>query len=231
MKYLIYWVYSILTVKYGSEFHWSNELEKEFKETIKKYFDSKIKDALKSSKALKVGNQLAKLLRDSENDIVEIITPRPLAGSNFASWVKTVLNKVFQEKKLPLLAVTSGEIKQKLNRSFTKNSRGQGFKPDIDIVVVNVKTNEPLVIISAKTTLAERVMQTISWHSYLQTLPDEIRNIKLYLVTAWETFSRDSANRERVQQLDGIYVCNPKVQEWGKIKIFSKILNDLKALL
>lgn len=74
-------------------------------------------------------------------------------------------------------------------------------------------------------------MQTISWYSYLQTMPEEIRDIKLFLVTAWETFDKNSANRNRVQQLDGIYVCNPNVQEFGKIKLFSNIIEDLKALL
>lgn len=249
---------------------WDDELEKEFKGTIKKYFEAKINDALEKGNALEVGNRLGELLKSSEEDIVAIITPRavrkwaspetlplwekfiankqivlelrnigksiansmrPLAGSNFAAWVTIVLNRAFQEEGLPLLAVTSGKIKQRLNRAFDKYSKERGFKPDIDIVVVNTQTSQPLVIISAKTTLAERVMQTISWHSYLQTLPAEIRDIKLYLVTAWETFNRDSANRERVQQLDGVYACNSGVQEWGKIKVFSEILSDLKALL
>ena len=74
-------------------------------------------------------------------------------------------------------------------------------------------------------------MQTISWYNYLQTIPEEIIGIKLFLVTAWETFDKNSANRDRVQQLDGVYVCNPNVQEFGKIKLFSKIIDDLKTLL
>ena len=237
----------------------NGELEKEFRVTVKKYFDAKINDALEGGNTLEVGNNLAGLLKSSEEDMVEIVAPRavkkwasretlplwekflenkqmilelreigksiansmrPLAGGTFAVWVTKVLNRAFQEEGLPLQAVTSGRIKQRLNRAFDKYGREQGFKPDIDIVVVNTQTGKTLVIISAKTTLAERVMQTISWHSYLQTLPAEIHNIKLFLVTAWETFSHDSANRERVQQLDGVYVCNPEVHEWGKSKSF-----------
>lgn len=159
---------------------------------------------------------------------------RPLAGNNFALWVTKILNRAFQNENLPLAAVTSGSIKQNLNKIFDNHSRqkNQSFKPDIDIVVANLNINsKPLAIISAKTTLAERVMQTISWYSYLQTMPEEIRDIKLFLVTAWETFDKNSANRDRVQQLDGIYVCNPNVQEFGKIKLFSNIIEDLKALL
>jgi len=251
--------------------NWNPELEKEFKEAIRKYFDGKIDSALGKENPLEVGNRLAELLKSSEQDIVEIVTPRavkkwaspetlllwekflenkqmvselreigksiansmrPLAGNNFAIWVTKVLNRAFQDEALPLLAATSGEIKQNLNRTFDKyGEETQGLKPDIDIVVVKTPILKPLAVISAKTTLAERVMQTISWRTYMQTLPPEICDIKLLLVTAWETFSGDSANRQRVQQLDGVYVCNSEVLEWGKIKIFSKILNDLKAML
>jgi len=254
--------------------NWDNALEKEFKETIRNYFDNKINEYLENSENyIEVGNNLAYILKSSEEDIVKIIAPRavkkwasvetlplweeflkneqmiselreigksiansmrPLAGNNFALWVTKILNKTFQNKKLPLSAVTSGKIKQNLNKSFDSynKQKNQSFKPDIDIVVANLsKNSKPVVIISAKTTLAERVMQTISWHNYLKTMPEEIRNIRLFLVTAWETFDKESANRDRVQQLDGVYVCNPNVQEFGNIKLFSKIIEDLKALL
>ncbi len=254
--------------------NWDNSLEKEFKETIRNYFENKINQYLKQSENyIEVGNNLAQILKSSEEDIVKIITPRaikkwasaetlplweeflkneqmilelreigksiansmrPLAGNNFALWVTKILNMTFQNEELPFTAITSGSIKQNLNKIFDNYSRqkNQSFKPDIDIVVANLNINsKPVVIISAKTTLAERVMQTISWYSYLQTMPQEIKDIKLFLVTAWETFDKNSANRDRVQQLDGVYVCNPNVQEFGKIKLFSKIIEDLKALL
>ncbi len=94
------------------------------------------------------------------------------------------------------------------------------YRPDIDIILVRTdKGNKPMAIISAKTTLAERIMQTITWSRYLK--------IKVLLVTAWETFE-SGANRERVQELEGVYVCNKDVKEYGKIKIFSKITKDLE---
>ena len=250
--------------------NWNNALEKEFKETIRNYFNNKINEYIETSdNYIEVGNNLAQILKSSEENIVKIITPRavkkwasaetlplweeflknermilelrgigksiansmrPLAGNNFAMWVTKILNKTFQNEKLPLLAVTSGEVKQKLNKTFNKYNTN--FKPDIDIIVANLTDNlKPIVIISAKTTLAERVMQTISWHNYFKTIHQEIQDIRLFLVTAWETFDKDSTNRDRVQQLDGVYVCNPNVQEFGNIKLFSKIINDLKALL
>jgi hypothetical protein len=246
------------------------QLEKEFKETIRSYFDNKIENYLERNKdSFEVGNNLGELLKQSEADIVKIVTPRavkkwasketlplweeflkneqivtelreigksianslrPLAGNNFAIWVTKVLNHRFREENLPLMAVTKGEIKQKLERVFIVE---QQFKPDIDIVVADVtKENpRPIVIISAKTTLAERVMQTISWHNHLQNAPIEVRSLKIFLVTAWETFAGDNENKYRVQQLDGVYVCNNAVHEFGKIKLFSKIIEDLKALI
>ena len=250
---------------------WSNELEKEFKETIHLYFDDKINNELNNKNALTVGDNLGQLLKSSEEDIVKIITPRavkkwaspetlplwekflkneqmvlelreigksiansmrPLAGNSFAIWVTKVLNKAFEVEKLPITASTTGEAKKALNRAiddFSKNNKS--FKPDTDIVVVKSDKIKVIAIISAKTTLAERVMQTISWSNYLQTLPKEIQKIKLFLVTAWETFDKESTNKERVQQLDGVYVCNPNVAEYGNIKKFSKIIEDLKKLL
>lgn len=245
-------------------------LEKEFKATIRHYFDSKIEEYLEEfDNPAEAGNRLGELLKNSEEDIVRIVTPRavkkwasaetlplweeflknermvselreigksianslrPLAGNNFAVWVTRVLNKAFLEENLPFIAVTSGEIKQKLEKVFKVENK---FKPDIDIIVANTTEEipRPIVIISAKTTLAERVMQTISWHNHLQNAPEEVQTLKVFLVTAWETFDKDNENKYRVQQLDGIYVCDSNVQEFGKIKLFSKIIEDIRGLL
>ena len=250
---------------------WNPDLEKEFKETIHTYFNEKINNELNSKNALKVGDNLGQLLKNSEEDIVKIITPRavkkwaspetlplweeflkneqmilelreigksiansmrPLAGNNFAIWVTKVLNKAFENEKLPISASTTGDAKKALNKAIDEFSKSnKSFKPDIDIVVVKSENIEIIAIISAKTTLAERVMQTISWNNYLQTLPKDIQKIKLFLVTAWETFDKESANKERVQQLDGVYVCDTNVVEYGNIKKFSKIIEDIKELL
>jgi len=242
---------------------WDKKQELEFKETIKRFFGDKIEQALhKTGDPLKVGDGLATLLKNSDEDVVRIITPRavrkwaskktlskwekiikdpqmvlelreigksiantmrPLAGNNFATWVARILNAHFTKKQFPLKAVTSGSIKRDLSRKLITKSGKKGvrdYKPDIDIVLVRTdKGNDPLVIISAKTTLAERIMQTISWSRYLE--------LPVYLVTAWDTFE-SGANKERVQELDGVYVCNKNVVEYGNIKLFSKIIKDLE---
>lgn len=251
--------------------NWNENLENEYKDKLKTYFEKKINTALKGKKPLAVGDRLAELLKDSEEDIVKLVTPRavkkwasketlpmwekflkndqmilelreigksiansmrPIAGNNFAIWVSKVLNKAFENEKVPLRAETTGETKKALNEAINKFSKkNKNFKPDIDLVIVKSPNSKVIAIISAKTTLAERIMQTISWNNYLDKLSPEIRGIKLFLVTAWETFDKESANKERVQQLDGVYVCNPNVKEYKNIKKFSKIVADLKALL
>lgn len=159
---------------------------------------------------------------------------RPIAGNTFTSWIAKILNHYFEKDAIPLKAVTKGVIKKQLNEKFIKKTKGkkgtQDYKPDIDIILVRTdQDNRAVAIISAKTTLAERVMQTISWSRYLKFAPNEHKEIKLFLVTAWDTFE-NSANRERVQELDGVYVCNKDVKEYGNIKVFSKITEDLKKL-
>ena len=73
-------------------------------------------------------------------------------------------------------------------------------------------------------------MQTINWRRYIRHLPKEVSRLKIYLVTAWEDF-KSGTNRERVQELDGVFVCNEDVLEYGKIKKFSKILEEFKKIL
>lgn len=162
-------------------------------------------------------------------------TMRPLAGNTFAQWVTDVLNKTFEQQGLPLRCVTKGKVKSELSKRLIVRSatggRTMDFKPDIDIVALHSETDVALAILSAKTTLAERVMQTINWKRYKDQLPRDVHNVRLYLVTAWETFPAGDINRERVQELDGVYVCNTQAQPYGNIKPFAAIVEDLKALI
>ena len=243
--------------------NWDKNQESEFKQVVKKFFDDKIDSALiKSDNPLKIGDDLATLLKNSDEDVVKIITPRavkkwaspetlpkwqeildnpkmllelrvigrsiantmrPLAGNNFALWVAKILNSYFSQKRIPLKAITSGQVKKELEQKLkTKVGKKEvrDYRPDIDIILIRTdRDNKPMAIISAKTTLAERIMQTITWSRYLK--------IKVLLVTAWETFE-SGTNRQRVQELDGVYVCNNDVKEYGKVKIFSKITKDLE---
>ncbi len=156
-------------------------------------------------------------------------TLRPLAGNTFAEWVMQVLNVSLEEREIPVRCITKGPIKHALGKRLIVQDLD--YKPDIDIVVVQVPSEQPVAIISVKTTLAERVMQTINWRRFKEQLPQDVRSIKLYLVTAWETYGAGNANRTRVQELDGVYVCNPNANLYGVIKPFSALIEDLQQLL
>jgi len=254
--------------------NWNEQQETEFKEVIKEFFNKKIIGALGAeTNPIMVGDKLSKILENSDDEVVRIITPRaikkwassetlpawekiiknkkmvselrnigksiantmrPLAGNTFTLWVSIILNEYFNKNKIPIKAVTSGPIIKEISKSFIiKEKNGEGhkdYKPDIDIVLVKIPTNKPLAIISAKTTLAERVMQTISWSRFLKEDSLKYKKLKIFLVTAWDTFE-SGTNRDRVQELDGVYVCNEKVKEYGNIKLFSKIVTDIKSLL
>ncbi len=162
-------------------------------------------------------------------------TLRPLAGNTFAEWIAVVLNECFSVRRLSLGAITKGELKKRLsNRMVVKigdQASATDLKPDIDIVVIDTVSDRPIAILSAKTTLAERIMQTINWKRYRDQLPEDVRALPIYLVTAWETFEGSSANRNRAQELDGVYVCNTEANFEGVIKPFSQLAEDLQRLL
>ena len=191
------------------------------KDTVKKW-EKVLKDKKMVVELRNIGKSIANTLR-------------PLAGNKFAQWVCSVLNESFEYYNLPLECITKGEVKQSIAAKLVIKRNGKGvqdFKPDIDIVVLKIICEKkiPIAIISAKTTLAERVMQTISWKRYIKQLPKDVRNLRIYLVTAWEAFNKGT-NRERVQELDGVFVCNENFVDYRNIKKFSKILGELKKLI
>ncbi|MCI2430658.1 BsaWI family type II restriction enzyme [Candidatus Acetothermia bacterium] len=128
-------------------------------------------------------------LRDIGTSIAN--TLRPQAGNTFTKWIASVLNLTFDQQRIPLRCVTKGKVKSDLSERLVvhgaEGRRTVDYKPDMDIVVVHLPTSMPLAILSAKTTLAERVMQTITWKRYKDQLPQNVRNVRLYLVTAWWT--------------------------------------------
>ena len=158
-------------------------------------------------------------------------TMRPRAGHTFTFWVANILNEIFQEDQMDILAITKGPIISSLKKRLVLIDNNETFdlKPDIDIVVYNKKSENILAIISCKTTLAERVIQTIRWREYVHLLPSDLRKINIFLVTAWETFSRQT-EINRVSVLDGVYCCSEDIIERGKIKKFDKLAEDLKKL-
>jgi hypothetical protein len=162
-------------------------------------------------------------------------TMKPLAGGQFAELVCSTLNDMFVEADLNLRCSTSGKYKKIITDLLNKKSESKYNKPDIDIVLYDSsKFDESAIlgIISCKTTLAERVGQTINWKDYLteslgSTLP-------VYLVTSgWgeELNNPNNINRERVQALSGVFVTSENTIEYGNIKKLSSALEEFKKLI
>ncbi len=158
-------------------------------------------------------------------------TLRPLAGGSFEKLICDSLNQVFKNEELSLCAETKGKHRQNIIKKLASAQHETiDVKPDIDVVVYDTKNNKILSIISCKTTFRERLMQTISWKNYFLSSNDkDIKNIKVFVVTAWETLE-DKTDRKRTSVLDGVYVTNKNVKVGGNVKKFDSIYNDIKNL-
>lgn len=200
-----------------------NVVEKVVPRAIEKHSSGEVKNQLlKLSKQYKDFNQQIRVIGVSIANSL-----RPIAGNRFTLMVANILKP--QLNKIGLDCVTSGIVKTKLNKMLivTTDAGDQDLKPDLDIIVFEKENTDNIVaVISCKTTLAERVLQTIRWKEAMSTLPPELKKIKIFLVTAWEKFD-NSTHRSRVHQLDGAYSCNEDVKEDTKVKKFDKLVPDL----
>lgn len=202
-------------------------IEKVVPRAINKHSDEKLKRELVelSKKHPDFNQQIRKIGVSIANSL------RPIAGNRFTFMVAKILKPQLNE--IGLDCVTSGTIKSKLNKMLivTTDSGDRDLKPDLDIIVFEKDNPDNiLAIISCKTTLAERVMQTIRWKDSMSTLQENLREIKVYLVTAWDKFTNPT-NRNRVHQLDSAYSCNEDVVEDDKVKKFDKLVDDLRRLI
>lgn len=154
---------------------------------------------------------------------------RPYAGNRFTKMVSMVLDQ--QLKPHGIQCVTHGAIKQRTSKKLiVKGAAGeQDLKPDIDIIAYDIASQKVFAIISCKTSLAERIMQTVRWKEALVNLPPAYRDVRVFLVTAWDDFE-NSTQRNRARTLDGAYACNENVREDDKIKRFDKCPADLIKL-
>ncbi len=162
-------------------------------------------------------------------------TMKPLAGQQFAELVCDILNGMFLKDNLNLRCSTSGKYKKIITKLLNKKAKSKYNKPDIDIVLYDITREDEsaiLAIISSKTTLAERVGQTINWKDYLTESLGS--SIPVYLVTTgWneELNNPNNINRERVQALSGVFVTSEKTIEYGNIKKLSSAIEEFKKLI
>jgi hypothetical protein len=143
-------------------------------------------------------------------------------GGIFADSIRAILNEGFKIMGLPLKAHTSGNVISKFKKKLS--SITDGLKPDVDMVIENTSTKGIICIISCKTSLFERITQTITWKSKL-----EIGGCFLPIVAVTQ-HKFGGINIHRVKSLDATFVCDPEMGESEKIFKFEKIFNYLSEV-
>lgn len=160
-------------------------------------------------------------------------TLRPIAGNRFTDFVKKSIEGPLGKAQIG--CTTKGKmksmLKERFNEATQKMREGQGengggeLKPDIDIVCYDIQRERPFLIISCKTTLAERLLQTVSWANLIRAARER-SDIRIFLVTAWDDF-KEPTQRARAHALDGAYAANTNVVEDDKVKRLSRIIDDI----
>lgn len=174
--------------------------------------------------------EVAEALRDVGVSIAN--TLRPIAGNRFTDLVKRNIEDPLQRHGIG--CTTKGEMKSKLKERFNEATKSMQsaeeeesseFKPDIDIACYDIERQTPFLIISCKTTLAERLLQTVSWDNLIKAARETLK-VRVFLATAWEDFE-EPTQRARAHALDGAYAANTNVREDDKVKRLSRIIDDI----
>lgn len=147
---------------------------------------------------------------------------KSFSGGIFADSVREILNEGFKVMGLPFKAHTSGGVISEFKKKLSYLT--DGLKPDVDMVIENTLTGEIICIISCKTSLFERITQTITWKTKL-----EIGGCPLPIVALTQQ-SFGGINIERVKSLDATFVCDPTMNEYEKIFKFEKIFDYLSKI-
>ncbi|MGB4654393.1 MAG: BsaWI family type II restriction enzyme [Bacteroidales bacterium] len=128
-----------------------------------------------------------------------------------------------------------GKVKRNLLIDF--GGENGCHMPDVDIVVYNPKDCEVIAVLSVKVTLRERIAQTGYWKLKLAA-DKNTKHIKVFFVTPDEdgtlTYKNPSKKGRAIveKDLDGGYVMSEaKVETSDKIKMFDKLVADLKKMI
>ncbi len=172
---------------------------------------------------------------------------RAFKGKNLEGLILHIIRDEVQSLGLKII---SGNVLERTNSSKLSKELGLvkrnllvdygefgSHLPDVDLVIYNPSTNRILAVISSKVTLRERVAQTGYWKMKLAS--DAVtEHIRVFFVTPDEdgtltTKSPAKKGRAIVEfDTDGSYVMTEaKVEESNKVKMFDKLIDDLKILL
>lgn len=169
---------------------------------------------------------------------------RSFIGKNFEKLLQHIITeaveshevKVINGSKLNRKRLTQEleSVKQNLTINYGRFGR---LLPDADIVIYKPEKTRVIAVISSKTSLRERVVQTSYWKSKFQG-GENTKHIKVYLVTPdrdKDLTKMEPAERQRIiaeTDLDGTYVLTAEaLEESDKVKLFEHFIEDFKQVI
>ncbi|MFZ0005328.1 BsaWI family type II restriction enzyme [Methanoregula sp.] len=172
-------------------------------------------------------------------------------GYAFQSHVQTLVNERLRAENQRMLVLNNTEINNDthLGRMFLLPVRGYNrVWGDVDLVVKNLENNQPIALISCKTSLHGRFSETLF---YSMVYKGQIPDLKVVFATPdkgrqgspvwkseWGSHTKPTKDRSLAETyLDGVYIDNTYLrQTWafegttnlgGKIRPIENLVNDL----
>lgn len=169
---------------------------------------------------------------------------RAFIGKNFEKLLQHIITEAIESHEVKVIngsKLIGKRLPQELDaikQNLTINyGRFGELLPDADIVIYKPEKTRVIAVVSSKTSLRERVVQTSYWKSKLQD-GENTKHIKVYLITPdkdKDLTRMDPAERQRViaeTDLDGTYVLTAEeLEESDKVKLFEHFIEDFKQLL
>ncbi len=169
---------------------------------------------------------------------------RSFIGNNFEKLLQHIITEALESHEVKVIGgrkLNGRRLSQELDavkQNLTVNyGRFGGLLPDADIVIYKPQNSQVIAVISSKTSLRERLVQTSYWKSKFQD-SENTKHIKVYLITPdrdKDLTKVDPAKRQRVIaeiDLDGTYVLTTEeLEESDKVKLFEHFIEDLKKLI
>ena len=169
---------------------------------------------------------------------------RSFIGNNFEKLLQHIITEAIESHEVKI--INGSKLKRQrlspeldaIKENLTVNYEGfGGLLPDADIVVYNPEELRIIAVISSKTSLRERVVQTSYWKSKFLAR-EHSAHIKVYLITPdrdKDLTRIDPARKPRIiaeTDLDGTYVLTTEeLEESDKVKLFEHFIEDLKQVI
>jgi hypothetical protein len=166
------------------------------------------------------------------------------SGEEWENKVMDFVNRQLKKLSSDLTVIKGKTVKKnsrlwnKLSILVGKEGSSQKIWGDIDLIVIDKQEN-PIAVISCKTSLHGRFSETLF---YAVVLKDMISQLKVIFATPdkgrqqkgseWQSEwgSEDKPTKDRLlgsHYLDGIYILNPKTKLGGMIKSLEELPKDL----